>query len=1212
MLVTSCSSPGFFVTDDSLLLEGPPDKSAQVVESVIVSGSLSFADPDEAAGLVSLITNDLDSRNVSASAIVFAGDNFSVTAPNGGDESRLDGLPGASELRLLGASADDIVLVAGDVEWNSGKRAGLQQLLELQDHVDSLHIDNVHLLPAAGFPGPETEKVGENTIVVTVDSQWWLHPNEKLFGDAIGYELTEAGDFLDELNDVLRKNRNKTVILVMHHPVVSSGIRAGHFSARHHMVPFPIAGSVVAMYRKLFGTPQDMAHHRYREFRKEINGVVSRHENLIIVSSHDTGLQYSRTGPGHTPVHHINVSMNRTGHVTPDAKTVFSSSRPGYVAIERRADETVTARFVVSNGDQPFETVLYHDITQVAEVAVPDTLTRSFPATQTLPINESYDIVNSRLTSFFLGKHYRKTWATPVSFDVFDLSKEHGGLAPIKIGGRGQSVSLRLQGPNDRQYVLRSVDKEAGRAWPDELRNTFANSITQDQISLLHPYAGLVAAQLADAVGVYHTNPRLVYVPDDPLLGPFREDIAGRIMLFEERPDEDLSDLDSFGNTENAVGYRTMFRNIDRDNDYQVDNIAFARARLLDILMSDWDRHEDQWRWAEFETDDDGVLYRPIPRDRDVAFMSMDGLIPRIAQLASLRNWQDFDFDYGFLRGLTRNGLGQDRRLTAEVPVETWVELAEEIVESLDDVTIDRAFSVLPDPVHDLDAIKLTSILRHRRDRLPDVARQFAHILSRDVDVVGSNKHEEFVVERFDDGSTRVTVFKIKKDGERKKQLYNRTFFPNETREIFLFGQGGQDRFNITGEASSAIKVSIIGGTGNDTLVDSSNIRGRSRTVRYYDTFNSTTTPGVETRLKLEDSPAVNRYEPRAYRLNGIKPVAFFGSNKDDGFFIGGGFTRTVHGFRKNPYKSRHTLAGNVATKTSAFNLKYNSSFRSVLERTDIEPYIGIFTPNNIRNFYGLGNDSRNDSSDATFYQARLSKIEALVPVRYHLSDRAVASVTPLFDYTDVRRDTTRFVAIPQPGLNPDTFEDQWYGGLGAGLSINATDNDANPRNGFVWNTDLQSRLGIKNASSSYTTIKSDLRAYFPISYSPQVTIAGRVGGRHVLGSFPFYSASTLGGSTNLRGFRGTRFAGRTSAYYNAELRLQLFRFASFLSYGTVGVAAFSDGGRVWTDFESSDQWHRGHGGSVWAYLFNSVLVQASYARSVEEGTFTMGLGFQY
>ena len=61
------------------------------------------------------------------------------------------------------------------------------------------------------------------------------------------------------------------------------------------------------------------------------------------------------------------------------------------------------------------------------------------------------------------------------------------------------------------------------------------------------------------------------------------------------------------------------------EDDHFIDQLAFARARLLDLLVGDWDRHEDQWRWAKFKQDDDIKLYRPIPRDRDNVFFWSDG-----------------------------------------------------------------------------------------------------------------------------------------------------------------------------------------------------------------------------------------------------------------------------------------------------------------------------------------------------------------------------------------------------------------------------------------------------------------------------------------------------------------------------------------------------------------------------------------------------------
>src|SRR5690606_28506588 len=135
----------------------------------------------------------------------------------------------------------------------------------------------------------------------------------------------------------------------------------------------------------------------------------------------------------------------------------------------------------------------------------------------------------------------------PIKVPVFDIGSEKGGLEPVQIGGGMQTVSLRLRDSLGREYTLRSIEKYPEAAVPEPLRKTFAQDLVEDQISAAHPYAALVVPLMADAVGVYHTNPKLVYVPEEPRLGVYRKKFANMLALFEERPDEDWSHEPSFG-----------------------------------------------------------------------------------------------------------------------------------------------------------------------------------------------------------------------------------------------------------------------------------------------------------------------------------------------------------------------------------------------------------------------------------------------------------------------------------------------------------------------------------------------------------------------------------------------------------------------------------------------------------------------------------------
>ncbi len=111
-----------------------------------------------------------------------------------------------------------------------------------------------------------------------------------------------------------------------------------------------------------------------------------------------------------------------------------------------------------------------------------------------------------------------------------------------------QTLSLRLEDSTGREFVLRSIEKCPEKAVPETFRKTFIQDLVQDQISAAHPYAAVVIPSLAEAAGIYHTNPKTVFIPDDPRLGVYRNDFANTLALFEERPAGDWSDKSFFCN----------------------------------------------------------------------------------------------------------------------------------------------------------------------------------------------------------------------------------------------------------------------------------------------------------------------------------------------------------------------------------------------------------------------------------------------------------------------------------------------------------------------------------------------------------------------------------------------------------------------------------------------------------------------------------------
>ena len=112
------------------------------------------------------------------------------------------------------------------------------------------------------------------------------------------------------------------------------------------------------------------------------------------------------------------------------------------------------------------------------------------------------------------------------------------------------------------------------------------------------------------AVGVPHANPQLVYVPDDPRLGRFRSDFANMFCFLEEREP---------GNGKKTYNMTDLDQKIQEDNDNTIDQQPVLRARMLDMFVMDFDRHEDQWRWVA-EDNGKGQTFSPVPKDPRPAF----------------------------------------------------------------------------------------------------------------------------------------------------------------------------------------------------------------------------------------------------------------------------------------------------------------------------------------------------------------------------------------------------------------------------------------------------------------------------------------------------------------------------------------------------------------------------------------------------------------
>jgi hypothetical protein len=1193
---------------------------------------------------LALLDRQLDAAEAQ-SAVIFLGDNIyccgladSLHPRRAQDERRL-----LAQLQILKDYPGRIVFIPGNHDWNDARPGGREAVARQEAFVEDFLDRGDVFVPSDGFPGPVEIDLTERFRLIAIDTQWWLHRFSKAYGETEGYDLAEDADFLLELDDLVQRRDDEDLLVVGHHPLFSNGVHGGFFTWEDHLfpltsfaskayVPLPGVGSVYPLAAQFVGSRQDMSNARYRMLREGMLAAFRNHERLVYAAGHDHSLQYFKRKNVNVEQHFlVSGAGSRPGPVGAGDDVTFAASPQGLAVLHYYQDgqlwlEMWGATDERGAGDVLFRTQLLDAAAELVDPEVPaahDGLPDYRDSTVVAPVNPAYGAAGA-VKRTLLGRHHRQAWSTPVAAPVLDLAREKGGLTPIKRGGGQQTTSLRLRGGDGEEYVLRTLDKDPSQTVPEELQGTVATDIVQDQIASLHPYAAFIVSPLAEAAGIYHTRPKLVYVPDDPRLGIYRAQFGDQLMMLEERPDDGERDAPHFGASEDVIGANKLYREITDDNDHRVDQQAFVRARLFDMWIADWDRHRDQWRWASFEPYEldsmlmgeartQGKVYRPIPRDRDWAFNRMNGLIPSVVPYFDPK-FQDFEEEYGNLRGLTLNGMSQDRRFLNALSREDWIAVAEDLQARLTDEVIAEAVHHWPDPIEELDGAMTVRLLKVRRDQLVEVAEATYEMHARVVDVLGSNKHERFEVRRLTDDSTEVVVYKTSKEGEVRKELYRRVFLHDETEEVRLYGLDGNDTFEITGTVERGPRIRAIGGAGADAFSDHSRVRGFGKRTMLYDTRtgDNAWTPGPETRIVRRDDPAVNGYHPLSYQHDAVLPQVYFGGNDDDGVFLGGGIKRIRHGFRKAPYARMHRLVANVATRTRAFNVVYQGHYVGVLGAWDATLDLSYLSPDNIRNYYGLGNETDDVEEAREFYQARLTRATVAPALRRHVRGGLTVHIGTGAQFIRVREDEGRFIGQVQEGISENTFDNQWFALADVGLELDLTDSPINPKMGVRWYNSTSFNLGIRNATYPYATLSSRLSVYLSPSLSPQVTMAMRVGVAHNVGSFPFFGANTLGGRDNLRGYRSTRFAGRTSAYQNAELRLELVDFSTYLAIGTLGVLGFADNGRVWTDGESSDVWHQGYGGGFWATMFDAATLTGTVGVSEEDMTFTLKLGFLY
>ncbi|NHF60651.1 phosphoesterase [Flavobacteriaceae bacterium TP-CH-4] len=1117
------------------------------------------------------------------------------------------------------------LFIPGNHDWYN---EGLKGLERQEDYIKEKLEQKNPFLPENGCP-LEVVKVNEQTVIIAIDTEWYLADWNKHPTMNDECDIKSRIKFWEEIEGAIKKNIGKTTIVALHHPMFTYGPHGGQFSLKKQFypssskIPLPILGSVINLLRKTTGASrEDQQNKRYREFKNRMVTLAQYSDKVIFTSGHEHTLQY--IVENNTP-QIVSGSGAKKGMTRLLGGSKFSTGHRGYAVLEVYTDgSSLVNYFGVS--DSGTKTSLF-----TTQVLPPDRdfnedkYDSDFPAEAKASIYTQEEIDKSGFFKTLWGERYRKYYGAEVTAPTVNLDTLFGGLTPVRKGGGHQSKSLRLRDKSGREYVMRALRKLSelylqamvfqDQYIMEDLEDTYLQAFMQDFYTGAHPYAPFTIGPLADAIDIYHTNPVLYYVPKQPALEDFNKNFGNELYMIEEHAGDDHGDQRSFGYSDKLISTDEMFEDLRDDEKYEVDAETYIRARLFDMILGDWDRHVDQWRWARFKKKGSSkISYRPMPRDRDMAYSVMgDGLFMGLATrlVPPLRLMEGFDDHIRNVKGFNSSPKTYvlDNAILSETTREQWQQQAKYIQENLTPEIIDKAFKAFPTEVRDETVDGIKRMLLSRTKDIAQVADTYFGILNRYAVVTGTDKDDWFEVMYLSARETEVKGYRII-DGKKKKKFFEKIFFADVTKEIWIYGLDDEDRFEVKGVPKSRIKVRLIGGQNNDIY----DIREGAKTHIYdYRTKKNSFKDVSRAKVKLTDDYVLNTYQPLGLRASTNQIIPTIGFNPDDGIKIGASNTYTYNGFRQNPFTQQHLVNGAFYFATSGFELGYQGEFAHFIGKTNLELAARFTSPNFAINFFGFGNETENfdDELDLDFNRVKLETLRFSPSLvwRGALGSKFKAGIS--YESIEVEETENRFINTFYQENGAEASND--FIGMDAEYTFENRDNSAFPTIGMATSLQAGFRSNVDLEGRNFGYIIPTLAIDHKLVPNGRLVFATKWKAHFIIGDgYEFYQAASIGGVDGLRGFRNQRFTGKKAYYQNTDFRLNLGRLNTGILPTAIGLYGGFDYGRVWLPTQDSGRWHTSYGGGFFLNAANVASIRTALFGSDDGLRFTFGIGFGF
>lgn len=1182
--------------------------STDIAHTFFLVGDAGNADQSKAQLVLNHLKEKLNKADKNSS-LIFLGDNI---YPYGMPDEKSPKRKLAEEkldfqIELSQNFKGKTIFIPGNHDWYSDGIVGLKAQ---QDYIQTKMNDKNAFLPKNSC-GIETKKIGENIALIVIDSEWFLADWNKNMGINQNCDIKTRDDFFSEFEDQLNKNQNKTVVVAVHHPVVDHGSHGGQYSWKKQIfplenkIPLPVLGTGINLLRATSGiTHQDLSNANYIHLSERLQTLAAGRENVIFVSGHDHNLQYSENGMVKQIISGAGSKHEEAGIQYPND---FSYGNSGYAVLKiKNNGDAYVEYFGMENGKEKL--LFSKDIIQTEQTTFPN-YGYQFPKEMTTSVYPASKTKKSGFYQWLWGKNYRDLYSTAVTAPTLVLDTLHGGAIPVRTGGGHQTHSLRLN-TEKGEYVLRGLKKSGVRFLQsvafknqnviDDFQNSFADDFLLDFYTSSNPYTPLAIGTFADALGIKHTDPKLYYVPKQNALEGYNKDFGDELYYLEQRPKEDGENFDKTYSTEEVI------RLLAKDEKYKIDTDLYIRARLLDMLIGDWDRHYDQWKWELKKVNND-LLLSPIPKDRDQAFVKYDGFLTRlILKMPALRHMQSFGPKIENIKWFNMEAYPLDLTFTKNATEKNWLEQAALIQEQISESTINSAFDKLPKEVQNEEVTEIKKNLEIRKNDLKKYASDYYKVLQKTVVLTGTMKKERFEVQRLSNGETEVKIFRIKKSGEELE--FQKTYSPKNTSEIWMYGLGGEDLYQVKGDGKTPIKIRLIGGRQSDDY----QIEKPNNTLVYDDSSGNNKVSGSHAKTRFTRQYPIYTYDYRKPKYNFLTALPNASYNPDDGVMVGMTSIYEIKGFQSPDFQTKHALKTNLFTKTLGYEIGYTGTFSFLNPRWDFSFDTGFSNSKFVKNFYGIGNTTENDKelSEQNYYRVRAQEFHAKPSINWN-KNAAHFNVGLLYETIKIEQTQDRF--ITSGVVLPEVFNTHQFGGFQTAFHYENVNRKVNPGLGMKLDLGFEYKQDLKNSDNKTPKIETGLGFIYHLDPFEKLNLSTYAHAAWLLADdYEFFQMPTLGGNKSLRGFRFDRFYGKSTFYQTTDLRYDLGKIKNYFLPMNLGVFAGFDYGKVWNPQDQDQVWHNSYGIGIFLNALDQLGGQISYFRSSDGGRLVVGLGMDF